>query len=164
MQNDKRRSPDWAAIEIEFTETTISVRELARRLSISEGAIRKKAKANGWVRPSAESTHRESRRPPATVPTLIQASALDVSAILGRGRNLITRLLSELEDATAHVGQLHEMIEAETADDKDSKRRSALYKAISLPVRAGAIKNLAIALKGLNKMAESRCSKVGDGV
>jgi hypothetical protein len=39
---------DWQAIEAGYRQGEYSVRELARRENVSEGAIRKRARAKGW--------------------------------------------------------------------------------------------------------------------
>jgi hypothetical protein len=45
-----RKPTDWDAIEREYRAGQISVRAIASAYSITEGAIRKKAKAEGWQR------------------------------------------------------------------------------------------------------------------
>ncbi|MFH1557731.1 MAG: hypothetical protein ABII76_23220 [Pseudomonadota bacterium] len=50
---DKPRT-DWEAIEREYRAGMLSAREIGRRHNVSEGAIRKKAKAEGWERPLAD--------------------------------------------------------------------------------------------------------------
>lgn len=50
----ERKATDWEAIEREYRAGQLSVREIARRHEVSEGAIRKKAKAEGWSRPLAD--------------------------------------------------------------------------------------------------------------
>jgi hypothetical protein len=45
---------DWEAVEREYRAGQLSVREIARRCDLSEGAIRKRAKADGWQRALAE--------------------------------------------------------------------------------------------------------------
>lgn len=170
MQTKDKPAPDWAAIEAEYTKTHKSVRELGRWFSISDTAIRKRAKEKGWKRPAAPGSHREPGKAVA-VATIIPAAASDVGAIIGRGRNLIVRLMDELDVCTTHIGELEQMIEAETEKDKDPRRRNALYKAVDLPVRAGAIKNLANALKTLNEaktvgkkeQAKEAADTAGDG-
>lgn len=49
-----RKPTDWEAIEREYRAGQLSVREIARRFDVSEGAIRKKAKTDGWSRPLAD--------------------------------------------------------------------------------------------------------------
>ena len=48
------RSTDWEVIEAEFRAGQLSLRELARQHNVSEGAIRKRAKKDGWTRPLAD--------------------------------------------------------------------------------------------------------------
>lgn len=45
---------DWEAIEREYRAGQLSVREIARRYEVSEGAIRKRAKADRWERALAD--------------------------------------------------------------------------------------------------------------
>ena len=44
---------DWAHAERLYREGELSIREIARREGVSEGAVRKRAKAQGWKRDSA---------------------------------------------------------------------------------------------------------------
>lgn len=44
------RPTDWEAIEREFRAGQLSVREIGRSHGVTEGAIRKRAKAEGWER------------------------------------------------------------------------------------------------------------------
>jgi hypothetical protein len=50
----ERKSVDWIAIEREYRAGQLSVREIARRSSVTEGAVRKHAKADGWTRALAD--------------------------------------------------------------------------------------------------------------
>lgn len=43
-------STDWVAIAIEYSANQCSIRALARKHRVSEGAIRKRAKQARWVR------------------------------------------------------------------------------------------------------------------
>jgi hypothetical protein len=45
------RRIDWAGIERDFRTSSTSIRRLAKRHGISEGAIRKRATGGNWVRP-----------------------------------------------------------------------------------------------------------------
>lgn len=45
---------DWERIEAEYRAGQLSVREIARQHGLTEGAIRKRAKADGWARSLAE--------------------------------------------------------------------------------------------------------------
>jgi hypothetical protein len=50
----ERKSVDWEAIEREYRAGQLSVREIARRSGVTEGAVRKHAKDGGWTRALAE--------------------------------------------------------------------------------------------------------------
>ena len=50
----KRKQVDWEAIEREFRAGMLSLREIGRRHDVTEGAIRKKAKAQDWQRALAD--------------------------------------------------------------------------------------------------------------
>lgn len=54
-------SVDWEAIEREYRAGQLSVREIARAYGLSEGAIRKKAKASGWERALADKVRQQVR-------------------------------------------------------------------------------------------------------
>lgn len=54
MAQEDKKAPDWLAIEGKYRAGVESVRAIADAHGISEAAIRKKAKAKGWLRdPSA---------------------------------------------------------------------------------------------------------------
>jgi len=59
--------------------------------------------------------------------------------------NLLRRMLDELDTVTSHIGELEELIDDETHDDRDDRRRAAMLKAVSLPVRANTLKLLLMA-------------------
>lgn len=50
----ERKQIDWEAIEREYRAGQFSVREIARQHNLSETAIRKRAKLDGWTRPLAD--------------------------------------------------------------------------------------------------------------
>ncbi len=128
------------------------IREMARWYSISESTIRTRAKVGKWVRTSAQASAHPARAAearPQALRTPLSLDTTDPKAIVGRGRNLVLRLLDELDTVTTHPGELEEIIEIATASDKDDRRRSAMLKAISLPSRANTVKALALAYKTL---------------
>ena len=45
-----KHKPDWAAIKAHYRTDVLSNRELAKQNGVSDGAIRKRAKAEGWQR------------------------------------------------------------------------------------------------------------------
>lgn len=155
----RKSASDWDRIELEYLAGEDSVRELADRHEISEGAIRKRAKAKQWVRavrrPRIVRTSPETPRDPQAEP----AAVPDAAAIAERGRGLISRMLDELDATTAHAGELEELIELETNDDRDSRRRDGMLSAISLGVRAKTLKELATAFKTINEASAPQGKK-----
>lgn len=142
------------------------MKEIAREYGVSDTAIHKKAKARKWTRPDPEPDWDECpvTVKPETVPssTAVEPpSAADVSGtepveLVKRGRGIILALMAELELETANVHLLAELVEIETAEDKTPHRRRALQKALSLPVRTQAAKNLATALATLRDAAPGK--------
>ena len=58
--NDKPKT-DWDAIEREYRAGQLSNREIAARFGVTEGAIRKKAKTEGWQKDLADKVRKEVR-------------------------------------------------------------------------------------------------------
>jgi len=168
----RKTEAEWDRIELEYLAGDVSVREIADRYSISDTAIRKRAKAQGWVRAvrrlppvrTSEPAGRGAPKEPQAVP--------DAAVIAERGRGLVARMLDELDATTTLQGELEELIENETADDRDSKRRDGMLGAISLGGRAKTLKELATAFKTINEasapqgkkaQAQERAQKVAGG-
>ncbi len=162
---DKPRT-DWEAIEREYRAGQLSVREIARKVGLTEGAIRKRAKAEGWERVLADKVRRAVReklvRADGTqAQRTSDADVIEAAAETGRqvvvlhrrdirvGREIVYRLFDELSAATSNLGEIEEAIEAETESDKSPQRRSAMLKAVSLPSRSSAMLSLAGALRHL---------------
>jgi hypothetical protein len=70
--------------------------------------------------------------------------------------------MHELEVESANSAMLAKLIESDTAEDKTAARRLALEKAVSLPVRAQAAKNLATALVALTTTPGKKLQKMFD--
>ncbi len=161
MAEGDRRSTDWEAIQRAYRAGQLSVREIARQYAISEGAVRKRAKADHWQRALAdkvrEAVQEELVRGSAQHlrdDQIVQEHALVGADVvrqhrhaIGRGRDLTLRLLDELDAATTNVGVLQSMIEEATIGDKTPQRRNAMMRAVELPSRAGVIKDLSAAAK-----------------
>lgn len=150
----KNSAPDWPAIKSDYLRGTESLREIGENHSVSDTAIRKRAKAEGWP-PRAKQVRKAANCEPAvrTAPADPEEAKkrAEPGAIADAGRGLVRRMLDELDVVTTHVGELEEMIEVETADDRNSKRRDAMLGAISLGGRAKTLKELATAFKTINE-------------
>lgn len=169
----RKTSAEWERIKREYLEGQDSIREIADRNEISEAAIRKRAKADGWERPV------RTREPVRTLLPVPRAAVIEPAeprepvapgAIADHARQLVARMLDELDAVTSHQGELEDAIEILTANDEDDRRRDAMMKAVSLPIRSQVAKNLATTLKTINEAsapqgkkaaAQERASAVG---
>lgn len=149
MTNQKK-AIDWTGIEKDYRAGTRSIREIAGWFSISEGAIRKRAKAGGWTRqksvPSTQevdAAHQAGAEPAKT-------DTPKIEEVIGRGRNLIDRLLDELDAETLHKGEMEVIIQM---SETDPARVQALKQAVSLSTRAKTLQTLALALKTMGETA-----------
>jgi hypothetical protein len=146
---DEKKPVDWAGIERDYTATTRSIREIAAWFQISDTAIRKRAKAEGWVR--AKGSQGSQLQTSANLPVVEGPKGPPkVEEVIGRGRNLIDRLMDELDAETLHRGEMDLIIQL---NETDPARLQALRQAVSLPVRAKTLQTLALALKTMGETA-----------
>jgi Winged helix-turn-helix DNA-binding len=73
---------DWARAELLYRQGDISIREIARREGVSEGAVRKRAKAQGWQRETASPVRSQVRTgadelSPSSTPATAEQSRTD---------------------------------------------------------------------------------------
>lgn len=129
----------------------MSNRELADWYSISEGAIRKRAKKESWVKTGTQAKPRTTADRIVITPTPVTPETTSPEAIVGRGRNLTLRLLDELDATTSKIGELESIIDTAVDGEDADNKREALKQAISLKQRAEVLKSLALAAKTLNE-------------
>ena len=155
---EKKKNIDWQQIRSDWEKSDNSIRWLATWYQVSESAIRKKAKQEGWPdRPKkARNKVRTKDAPRADRVEMAGIDATDPEQIVGKGHNLIFRLLDELDASTTHHAELAEMIELH---EEDPRRRAAMLKAIELPGRANVIKALATAFKTWNESQQTQGKK-----
>ncbi|CAN5575941.1 hypothetical protein BH10PSE14_BH10PSE14_06600 [soil metagenome] len=155
----KKSTIDWSRIELEYLAGEDSIREIADRHEISDTAIRKRAKAAGWVRAVRTANRREPERSPPAPPRIDPDSPREPSQIADDGRSLVARMLDELDTVTSRRGELEDIIIDATDGDEDEARRDAMLRATSLPSRANTMKTLALALKTLNEASAPQGKK-----
>jgi hypothetical protein len=63
MQTREKQSTDWVAVRDEYRQNAGSVRSLARQFNVSDTAIRKRARAEKWVRAATVDGSREPGKP-----------------------------------------------------------------------------------------------------
>lgn len=159
-EKPKRPKTDWEAIERDYRAGQLTAREIARQHGVSHTAINKRAKAESWVqdlskavRQAAEAGLVSSEVSSGNTREAVQAAAQRVVEVVRShrkdikfGRDLTERLLSELDGTTSKVGEIEEIIAKET---EPGPRRGAMMRAVSLPSRAGVIKDLSQAMQRL---------------
>lgn len=147
---DKKKQTDWVAIRSDWEKSDKSIRWLASWYQISDAAIRKKAKSEGWPdrpKPAAKQVRTDDQ--PVREPVMMAGvDATDPEQIVGKGHNLIFRLLDELDASTARIGEIEKFIEMH---EEDPRRKAAMLKAVSLAGRANVVKALATAFKTWNE-------------
>ncbi|WP_427024721.1 hypothetical protein ACP4J4_01780 [Aureimonas ureilytica] len=144
---------DWEGIKTDYTTGDMSIRDLARWHRVSEAAVRKRAKAEGWTRiegaPGAPVKKREIAVTYRVEQTPATTETTDPAQIVDRGRNLALRMLDELNATTSSLGELETFIAEATEGDESQRRVEAMMRAISLPSRAATLRALAQAAKTL---------------
>jgi hypothetical protein len=165
-QQSKGKRADWEPIERDYRAGTMSIREVAKAHGVSDTAIRKKAKAEGWERDLTERVNEKVRTDlvrtsvrtadPQTEQEIVDAAAATVVQVVRSHRKRITSqtdlvdlLTKQLIDVAGKREDFEEAIEIETATDETGKRQAMMLKAVSLPAHAGVAVNLANALKTL---------------
>lgn len=154
---------DWERIESDYRVGIKTLREIADEQGLTEGAIRKRAKRDGWerdlaakVRAKAEALVRKDAvrstvRNEATEKVIVDANAYAVAGVAIRHRtdlrdlrDVAIGMLAELRGAGEHVDTLDQIAQMLGDPDADENRlRQALNKAVSLPSRVGSIKAIA---------------------
>lgn len=146
MAKKKKKTIDWKGIERDFRAAKTSIRQIAEWYEVSEGAIRKRAKAENWsqmVRP--EQDEPDTFKKLTLVPPVRNQE--QATAVASEGKDLAFLMLDELRATTSRRGELEELIIAETSGDRDGRRRKAMLRAIDLPERAQTLKALMLAAK-----------------
>lgn len=177
----EKQKTDWESIEREFRAGQLSVREIARQHSITEGAIRKKSKAEGWQqdltakvreRVRTELVRSEVRKEhlKATTPEIIEAAALRGVEIIqhhrrdiNQARGIVGTLMNQLGEVIGARPIIEEMIDQETDGDQSTRRKSALMKAVSIPTHASTVRDLSTAMKNLVALERQAFNLGGEG-
>lgn len=171
MNATKKLLPDWEGIEKLYRAGMISVRAIAELHEVTEGAIRKKAKNQGWERDLTAKVQQKARdelvraevrtahartHGVRTEREIVEAAALTVVTVvrehrrdISTGRNIVALLSAQLQSAAGQRDELENLIELETGEDETGERRAKLMKAVSLPVHASTLRDLSTAMKNL---------------
>ena len=135
-----RTQIDWEAIERAYRPGVLSLREIAKQHGISEGAIRKRARAKAWARDLTDNVRNqvrtdlvrgtqvrtESEDPDAADRRIVEEAAATIVQIvrehrtdIRRQRQLAQRLSEQLEEAALYRQEIEDAIIAGTAEADD---------------------------------------------
>lgn len=158
-----RKTADWEAIELRYRAGTESLRCIAASFDITEGAIRQRAKKEGWSRDLQarvrQATEAALLRKAATHDVRTEREAVEVEAEIRsevilrhrkdiqRGRALSMTMLGELEAMTTAPLKIQELNECLLRGLTDSpatarKARVMVDQALSLGTRVGVLRTL----------------------
>ncbi|MBS1079251.1 terminase [Gluconobacter kondonii] len=163
----KKPPANWEEIASAYCAGSLSNRQIAKQYGIAESTLRKRIASEGWEKAGAQKvrtrtpkvrTAAHSGQPAQKRPSPIVAEAIPED-IEGRLLCLAERMTDELEQITAHHGEISEAIEIETMDDKNPRRKAAMEKAISHSSRTNALKTLAQAVALLGGKGTSKKGK-----
>lgn len=173
MSDTEKQQADWERIESEYRAGILSLREIAARQGITEGAIRKKAKRLGWPRDLQRkiqqratdlderqqallAREKEGKPLPATLADLREAEIIEVAARnvavvrmkhredIDRLRQLARALVIELQLMTGERQMLSDLAHKLAADKVISGDQvRALEKALSATGRSTLLQRLA---------------------
>ena len=163
------KQPDWEAIERAYRAGALSIRTIAERNGISDTAIRKKAKASGWVRDLSEQVRKEVRNKlvrgevrdgqcanPERDAEIVEEAAEEGATVVRSHRrdirkasNLANLLMDDLLTTIQQRESIEDAIEEETRNDSNGMRRANMLGAVSLPSNAKTLFQLSSAMKNL---------------
>lgn len=169
MSADKK-PVDWERVEAQYRIGTMSLREIAEKHGITEGAIRKRAKRDAWTRDltakvkakadelvRTESVRKEyaerTEKEVVEVEAQVQARIrIGHRKDIARSRVLAMSLMEELEAQTGSAELMQKLGEIMGDPDKsgnDKKLAEAYQKAISLGGRVQTMRSLADTIRTL---------------
>lgn len=163
----ENHSPDWRAIRRAFIRKTKSNRQLAREHGVTEGAIRRRAKAENWGPENTQNTHPRlavieggggapgGGGTPEPDWSLIYVDELQISRAQAYWRDLITDLRDSEKLATANLHAVKRLVIAYVLVDQ-AIEKVAEQNPVITGKRGGQIANPWMdSLKDANNMASA---------
>jgi hypothetical protein len=161
MPVGRRTDIDWQAIERDFRLGQFTLRQIADKHKVSAGSISRKSEKESWVQDLSREVKEKTQAALLSNATQSNTEAVEVAvqtnvalvlehrSDIRESRSITKAMLTELREATESREDIVEAIELETADDKNTKRRAMMLRAVALPSRSSIIVNLSSALKTL---------------
>lgn len=168
-----KKETDWEAIEGAYRAGLLSLREMSQEYGVSHVAIKKRADKEGWTRDltakikakadalvnSGEVNGGVNSRPLVNEVEIVNANAEVIANIrlshrkdISRSRNLVMKLLGELEISTDNIEDFEKLGELMFDPDEKTGRdrlNETYQKVISMAGRTKTMKDLADSLKTL---------------
>ncbi|AMC34740.1 hypothetical protein [Janthinobacterium sp. B9-8] len=156
---EPKKVTDWERIERLYRAGKLSNHALAAQCDVTEGAIRKRAKRDGWEKDLSARVDVAVKAKLARAPMLTKSHATEreiveeaastaVALVLGH-RTEIARLqllaktmANQLTDATENEQMMIDEIVIVTAEDEGDRRRLRMEAAVALPARVDTLKKL----------------------
>ena len=166
----ERKQVDWESVERDYSAGLLSLREIGDKHGVTEGAIRKRAKKEEWIRDLTAKIAKKSddlvrkemvRSEVRSEKAVSEKEIIEVNAqaivnikLAHRGdirksKNIVNALFDELELTTDNrelFEQLGELLRQESESGQD-KLNDIYKKCISMPQRIDGVKKLTDALK-----------------
>jgi hypothetical protein len=172
---------DWKDIEAEYRAGKLSIRQIAANHGVDEKAIRKRADKGGWTRdlepevdrrvrnalvpvigpqPGPQDEKAQAEAKAAEEETIDHAARRSIEVVLthrkdiAEARDLVERMLAELNDQTLYRGAIEQLIEHVMAGGgmAGAMERAMLKQALTLPNRVKTLVNLSGALGNVVKL------------
>lgn len=163
--SEAKQPVDWSAIEAAFRAGQLSNSQIARMHGVTEGAIRKKAKTQDWIKDLSGAVQKAVRgelvRAQVRAPRVSEREIIEIAAATGaqvvrthrtdirNAAGLVSTLMEQLSEAIHGRNEIAADIEQETEGDKDNQRRARMMRAISLQSHAAIVRDLSTAAKNL---------------
>ena len=168
-----KKETDWEAIEGAYRAGLLSLREMSQEYGVSHVAIKKRADKEGWTRDltakikakadalvnSGEVNGGVNSKPLVNESEIVNANAEVIANIrlshrkdISRSRNLVMKLLGELEISTDNIEDFEKLGELMFDPDEKTGRdklNETYQKVISMAGRTKTMKDLADSLKTL---------------
>ena len=163
------KQPDWEAIERAYRAGSLSIRTIAERQGVSDTAIRKKAKVQGWARDLSDQVRKEVRsklvrgevRNDQGANCELDAEIIEEAAEEGarvvrshrrdirKATNLANLLMDDLLNTIQRREEIEDAIIDETDEDNNGMRRASMLAAVALPSNSKTLFQLSSAMKNL---------------
>ena len=167
---------DWEAVEREYRAGQLSVREIAARHGCNASTVSRRARRYGWERDLSDQVRQRAQAKAVLGgedgddEAIVEAAAERGAEVIQThrrdirdGRQTVEMMLAELRAECQQPG-LAEMAEQQIeAEGADQKRANAIRQAVSLPGRAGVMRDLSQSMQRLVALERQAYNLDDDG-